>query len=112
MLLGLIAKHMESEGGTLISPMTLMEIGDLHAAGHLELTIPADEWLALLSEVRTIHVAPIDHQTAHEAANLPSPAPVNPIDRLVVALARTRDLPLVTNNRDVIGSPYVKTIWG
>ena len=106
-----MTRYMRGAGVVLISPMTLVEIAELAQRKYLALTIPVDEWLSTLMSVPAIRVADIDHEVAFESANLPGPVPDKQTDRLIMALARVRDLDLVTNNPTMLANEHVRTVW-
>lgn len=104
-------KAAKSGSGLIISPMSLYEIAELVSSGHLVLNVSVEDWLDNLVTVPTISVAPITPSTAVLANELPGDVPNDIKDRLIMALARERGIPLVTANPRLIANPSVETIW-
>lgn len=47
-------------------------------------------------------MAPMNHKIAFAAWNLPEPIHGNPADRLMIAIARELDVPLITRDRAIL----------
>ena len=70
-----------------------------------------EEWyqLAQTHSVITIeNLAPID---VINSTLLPDNFHKDPADRILVAIARRYDIPLITCDAKILNYPYVKTIW-
>lgn len=89
--------------GIFVSPITGWEIG-LLAVRKKELTFDDDpaSWFAKLMAMPNIKPAPFDGQIAISAAYLPGDFHADPADRLLVATARTMDVPLVTRDKKIL----------
>lgn len=100
--------QMESGGG-LISSISVWEIGILEKRGRLELPTPVRAYLARLRQLAWLRIVPVEADLW--LANLELDWDHrDPADRTIVALAKTRDLPLVTRDRD-IRDFYARAIW-
>jgi PIN domain nuclease of toxin-antitoxin system len=93
-----------------ISAISLWEAQMLHARGRLELPVPFPEWLAEAADERILTVVPLDVAVVHALAALPASFHGDPADRLIVATARSRKLPLATRDAAIRKSRMVK-LW-
>jgi PIN domain nuclease of toxin-antitoxin system len=79
-----------------ISAVTLWEIAVLSARGRIEIAQPLDAWLEELEVNPLIDVLPLTARIAAESVRLGSDFQNDPADRIIVATARIRGLPLMT----------------
>ena len=93
-----------------VSPVTAWELAIKVAAGKLRLSEPPGDWFdALLGRYQLREIA-LDSKLACAAAALP-PIHRDPFDRVLVAIARTHSLPLLTSDRVIATYPGVVTVW-
>ena len=90
--------------------ISLWEAQMLHARGRLELPVPFPEWLAEAADERILTVVPLDIAVVLALAALPETFHGDPADRLIVATARSRKLPLATRDAAIRKSRLVK-LW-
>lgn len=97
-------------GGKLlaISDITLLEMAMLAAKGRI--ACQAGVATTLKTITRKVAVIPIDAAIAAEAMELALPNG-DPFDRIIVATARQRKLPILTRDRAITESGLVETIW-
>ena len=96
-----------------ISVISCWEICLLCAKGRLNLEIPAVEWIHRAKQQHSIYMLQLDEMIASIAG---STQPLDwthpdPADRLIVATARSLDLPLITADQTIQRYPGVTTIW-
>ena len=74
--------------------------------------LKAGEDLALneLIQRHRLHSLPLDEATVCEAAALP-PVHGDRFDRVLIALAKARHLPLVTSDQTIARYPGIQTFW-
>ncbi len=93
-----------------ISAISLWEIQVLHAKRRLELPLPFAEWLARAADDRVIAVLPLNVDVIFALDALPASFHGDPADRLIVATARARAMPLATHDTAIRRSRAAK-IW-
>jgi len=93
-----------------LSAISLWEAQVLHAKHRLELPMPFPDWLVQASDERMISVVPLDIDIILALDALPASFHGDPADRLIVATARARKLPLATRDAIIRKSRAVK-LW-
>jgi PIN domain nuclease of toxin-antitoxin system len=78
--------------------------------GRLALTMPLETWLGVAAATATVQVVPITPAAVAEMNRLPDGFHQDPADRLIVATARTLQLPLATHDGRMLDSGLV-TRW-
>jgi PIN domain nuclease of toxin-antitoxin system len=102
----------EKDSGTLlVSAITVWEIYLLIAKGRLTLTIDTDSWLENIESLPFVQFVPIDNAIAAKSVTLPGDFHSDPADRMIVATAREKGVPLITNDEKIKQYTHVKTIW-
>ena len=91
-----------------LSAISLWEAQMLHTKGRLQLPYPFVDWLERAADV--VSVAPLDLAVVVELDALPPSFHGDPADRLIVATARSRRLPLATRDRTIRHSRAV-ALW-
>jgi len=95
----------------LISSISVWEIYLLIKKNKLNLLMDTDSWLDTIESLPFIQFIPIDNKIAAKSVILPGEFHSDPADRLIVATARERGLPLVTSDERIREYSYVETIW-
>lgn len=83
----------------------------LASKGRLTLTMDVSEWLATTAAIEGVRYVSIDNEIAIHSVNLPGVFHSDPADRMITALARRYNVPLVTADEKIRGYKHVKTIW-
>jgi PIN domain nuclease of toxin-antitoxin system len=84
-------------GGTIyLSAVTAWEIALLVDAGHIELDLPAEEWVERFLDRPGIEAVPLGYRAACRAYQLSHLEHRDPADRLLIAAAIELACPLVT----------------
>ena len=109
-LLSRTAAHALETQPLLISPITFWEIGMLADKRRIRLEKPTADWLRGALDQTLAIIVPISIDIAVRAASLPDPIR-DPADRLIVATAIERGVPLVTKDERIQQSGVVETIW-
>jgi PIN domain nuclease of toxin-antitoxin system len=84
------------------------EVGIKHKAGKLYLPVASQEWFGAILRFHQIDVIDLDLDICIRAIDLP-PIHKDPCDRLIIAAALIRDLPVVTADRRF--ADYGVTVW-
>lgn len=85
-----------------VSVASAFEIAALHTAGRLQFTLPVERWVRESIDRSGFRVLSIDRDISIDAGLIPASALPDPLDRLLVATARGRELPLVTRDRAIL----------
>lgn len=85
----------------------MFEIAALSAAGRVHLTPSAESWMRQSIDIGRIQVAEITSAIAIEAGSIPTGSVPDPVDRLLVATARTLGIPIAT--RDAVIREYFES---
>ena len=93
-----------------LSAVSLWEAQMLHAKRRLELPLPFADWVEEAAEQDVITVVPLDVAVVVALEALPVGFHGDPADRLIVATARSRRLPLATRDRTIRRSHTV-ALW-
>ena len=97
-------------GQLALSAISLWEAQMLHAHGRLQLTIPFDTWLLQAAAPSVVQLIPLDVTVILALDKLPESFHGDPADRIIVATARGRDLPLATRDGAIRRSRAVR-LW-
>jgi PIN domain nuclease of toxin-antitoxin system len=92
------ARRIADARHVLVSPISCWEVGMLVGKGRVQLDRPVDAWVADLMAEEDVQEAPLTPAVAVSAALLPD-LHGDPADRLIVASALARRVPVVTKDR-------------
>ena len=98
-------------GVVLISAISAWEIAMLVRADRLTLTMGIDDWLETVSNVEGVRFVPVDNKVGVESTRLPGDFHKDPADRMIVALARHLNVPLITADAKIRAYKHVRSIW-
>jgi PIN domain nuclease of toxin-antitoxin system len=101
----------ESQNGILVSAISVWEIAVKSSLGKLALPLPLDNWYALAKSHSGIVIETLKPEDAIASTQLPGDFHKDPADRIIVAMARRYDVPLITCDNNILRYPHVKTIW-
>jgi PIN domain nuclease of toxin-antitoxin system len=101
----------EAQNGILVSAISVWEIAVKSSLGKLALPLPIDDWYALTKSHSGIVIEALNPEDAIASTQLPGDFHKDPADRIIVAMARRYNVPLITCDNNILKYPYVKTIW-
>jgi len=101
----------EKNNSILISSISVWEIAVKHSLKKLELPMPINEWFELAQQQPGTTIEPLSAIDAIESANLPGEFHKDPADRILVAIARRYNIPIISRDNKILNYPDVKTIW-
>jgi PIN domain nuclease of toxin-antitoxin system len=104
-----IVASMEREGG-FASAISMWELGIKHKRGKLELPLSIDEFARRIEKGGVVTLLPVDTQTWLASLALPW-AHTDPADRVIVATASLKGLPLLTKDAEIHGFAGVRSVW-
>jgi PIN domain nuclease of toxin-antitoxin system len=93
-----------------VSAISVYEIGTAVQKRRLDLALPPRAWFARALSEYSIRPVEVTWEIAAAAMELPG-IHWDPGDRLIIATAVTRDLTLLTPDRDIQRYPGVKLAW-
>ncbi len=94
----------------IVSSVSAWEVAIKVASGKLQLKEAPILWFLGLVERYRLRELPVDARLCCAAASLP-PIHRDPIDRVLVALAQTQALTVITSDANIARYPGVKTLW-
>jgi PIN domain nuclease of toxin-antitoxin system len=101
----------EPQNGILVSAISVWEIAVKSSLGKLALPLPIDDWFALAKSHSGIVIEALNPEDAIASTQLPGDFHKDPADRIIVAMARRYNVPLITCDNNILRYPHVKTIW-
>jgi PIN domain nuclease of toxin-antitoxin system len=99
------------EGLIIVSSISAWEIAMLIDKGRLTLSMDVDDWLKEVSQIGGLRFIPIDNDIAVQSTRLSGEFHKDPADRMIVALARHLNAPLITADEKIRAYRHVRTIW-
>ena len=93
-----------------LADISLWEASLLLSKGRLVIEQDPESWLLLAASPAVVQLCPISPGIAAEMGRLPAEFHQDPADRLIVATARNKHLPLATMDRKIIDAKLTK-IW-
>lgn len=94
-----------------ISSISVWEVALLVATGRLELTIDVQDWIAKSEALPFFTFVPVDNATFLRSVLLPGPLHADPADRVIIATAIMKGMPVVTKDERIRKYATVKSIW-
>lgn len=86
-----------------VCPMTAWEIGLLVASRKIALAQSPAGWFRALTGLPGVALAPMPPEVLIESSFLPDEPPRDPVDRIMIALARHHGYQLMTRDRLILG---------
>lgn len=99
------------DGIILVSAISAWEIALLVGRDRLTLGMNLDDWLETVSEIEGVRFVPVDEVVGVESTRLPGDFHKDSADRMITALARHFNVPLVTADERIRAYKHVRTIW-
>ncbi len=88
-------------GEIVISAATIWEAELLYRQGELDLLPDLETWIRRATDNQICKVLPIDEEVILAQQRLPENFPDDPADRIIVATALLKDIPLATKDEDL-----------
>ncbi len=107
----LVIEQEQQTGQVMVSSLSCWEIALLVDRGKLVLSEDIHAWIATIEAQRSVDFIPVDNLIAIASVQLPAGLSRDPADRIIVATAMLRNIPLVTVDRTIRAYPHVQTIW-
>lgn len=103
-------QHEQSQNGLLVSAISVWEVAVKSSIGKLVLPLPIHEWYQLAQTHSGIVIETLSPIDAIASTQLPDDFHKDPADRILVAIARRYEIPLITCDAKILNYPHVKTI--
>ena len=101
----------ERGDGMMVSAISVWEVATKCALGKLVLPMQVEAWFALARSYRGLILEPVTAEDALSSTCLPGEFHKDPADRLIVALARRLQVPLITADGLIRAYPHVDSVW-
>ena len=101
----------QQDGRVLVSSISFWEIAMLVERGRIALAMDLDQWLLAVQGLGGVEVLPVTAQVAIQSANLPGEFHKDPADRMIVALARGLNAPVITADQKIQRYAHVHWVW-
>lgn len=106
-----IEDTLAGNGQVLASAISAWELALLVQRGRIALAMALDEWLRAVESIEGVALIPVSAQVAAKSVNLPGEFHKDPADRMIVALARELNAPLITADEKIQRYPHVRWLW-
>ena len=104
-------EQQDEDGLILVSAISAWEIAMLVQKERLTLTMDVEDWLGVAAEIERLRFVPLDTELLVQSTRLPGTFHSDPADRMIVALARHLNVPLVTSDQKIRAYKHVRTLW-
>ncbi|MDT8428128.1 MAG: type II toxin-antitoxin system VapC family toxin [Pseudomonadales bacterium] len=99
------------DGVILVSAISAWEIALLVGRNRLTLGMNLDDWLETVGRIEGVRFEPVTPSIGVDSTRLPGDFHKDPADRMIVALARHFNVPLVTADERIRAYRHVHSIW-
>lgn len=99
------------QDGCYFCDMSLWEIAMLIKKGRLDPGTDYKTFIDLVFQTNKFTLIGIDADIAHTSVSLPATVNQDPVDRILVATAMVKKVPLVTPDKNLREAGCVETIW-
>jgi PIN domain nuclease of toxin-antitoxin system len=100
-----------SKDSIYISSISAWEVALLSASGRIELTIDIQDWIARSEALPFFNFVPVDNAIFIRSVSLPGPLHSDPADRIIIATAIMKGMPIVTKDEKIRKYSEAKSIW-
>jgi PIN domain nuclease of toxin-antitoxin system len=92
----------EPQDAIRVAPVSVFEVMALHTQGRLRLSRAPEQWVRAALDPAGVRLAPLSADAAIDAGLVRRDAVPDPLDRLLVAIARDLDAVFVTADRVIL----------
>ena len=100
-----------SKRSIYISSISTWEVALLAASGRIVLTIDVQDWIAKSEALPFFNFVPVDNAIFLRSVFLPGPLHADPADRVIIATAIMKGIPIVTKDEKIRNYSKVRSIW-
>lgn len=94
-----------------VSAISVWEIAVKVGLGKLGLPMKINQWYEQASTYPSLSIESVTPQDAIASTQLPGTFHKDPADRIIVALARRYNVPLITCDDKILAYLYVESVW-
>jgi PIN domain nuclease of toxin-antitoxin system len=94
-----------------LSMISIWEVAKKVEKGQLVLDRPVVDWIDQATAQRGLHLVELTSSILVESCQLPQPFHGDPVDQLIVATARARDLVVLTKDESIRRYSHVRSAW-
>ena len=105
------AEQALSRNAIYISSISVWEAALLSASGRIKLTMDVHDWIAGSEALPFFNFVPVDNAILLRSVSLPGPLHNDPADRIIIATAMIKGMPVVTKDEKIWKYSKVKSIW-
>lgn len=105
------AEQAMSSRSIYISSISVWEVALLAASGRIELTMEVQDWISKSETLPFFNFVPVDNAIFLRSVLLPGPLHADPADRVIIATAIMKGMPLVTKDEKIRKYSKVRSIW-
>jgi len=91
-----------SEGNVYINPVSAWEVSMLLEKKRLSLSLPVEAWFARAQTATGFKLAKVPLSVLIQVPKLPGSPPSDPVDSLMIAIARQQNMTLVTRDKEIL----------
>jgi PIN domain nuclease of toxin-antitoxin system len=95
----------------LVSAISVWEVAMLVAKRRIQLDRPVEQWVDIALALPRIQLALLEPAIAVRSTKLPGNFHPDPADRIIVATALERAVPIVTPDERIRSYPHVQSMW-
>ncbi len=93
-----------------VSVISVWEVAKKVELGKWDLSLSVDDWVNKALDWPGVTLIDFTPTIALESTRLPGDFHRDPMDQIIVATARVKNIPLVTSDSRILNYPYVETI--
>ena len=105
------AERIDAADGLGVSVLSCWEVGMLVGKGRLSFNVGVHQWINDALQRPKVRLIPLTPAIAVDATLLPSTAPGDPIDRMIIASCQSLGVPLVSKDEEIRKAKLVDVIW-
>lgn len=96
-----ITKHAQN-GKLFVSPISAWEVGLLASKRRISLNMSVEKWFNQVVESPFFTMAELSPSILIQSTDLPATPPNDPVDRMMIAMARANGLSLMTRDKQIL----------
>ena len=101
----------QASGALILSAISVWEVAVKVQSGKLAIPLDIHRWYELARSYPATVIEPLSPLDAIASTQLPGDFHKDPVDRIIISLARRLAVPLVTCDGKILDYPHVITVW-
>ena len=95
----------------LVSAISVWEVAMLVAKRRIQLDRPVEQWVDIALALPGIQLAPLEPAIAIRSTKLPGEFHADQADRIIIATALEKAVPVITPDERIRAYPHVQSTW-